>query len=109
MSAQMGMLDWYRPVPDGPCGLFVWKQGEAAPIGQGVDEECRLTPARLSQRRLPPQFEIYSYDLSLRPVIARMECGAARRRGVGTHEKSNKLSGNLTVLVLTLSLRVRFS
>jgi len=58
MIAKMGMLDWYRPVPDlacpvcgtplrewqgkeGPCGLFVWQQGEIAPIDQVVDEECR--------------------------------------------------------------------
>lgn len=88
----MGMFDWYQPFPDlecptcgallkewqgkhGPCGLFLWKQGFAAPIDQLVDEECRIGMEQLSQKRLPQEFEIYSYDCSShQPVSALCKC-----------------------------------
>jgi hypothetical protein len=75
----MGMFDLYQPRErircpecstdlvewqgkDGPCGLFLWKEGHPAPISQDVDEEIRLTDAMREQLRLPRAFTIYSYD-----------------------------------------------
>ncbi len=74
----MGMIDHYQPdpLPDCPrcgksiadwqskdvhCGLFLWKQGSAAPTDQLVDSECRLTDVELSEKRLSDKFEIYAY------------------------------------------------
>jgi hypothetical protein len=69
------MFDYYRPQPaiacpvcgalleewqghDGPCGLFVWVQGRAAPIDQVVSSDARLEPASLERIRLPTSFSI---------------------------------------------------
>jgi hypothetical protein len=71
------MFDHYQPDPtltcpvcaaplsgwqgkDGPCGLFVWRQGAATPIDQDVAEEVRLEPAALASVRLPASFHIYA-------------------------------------------------
>jgi hypothetical protein len=60
---------------DGPCGLLVWKQGVASPIGDQLTEECRLSSPELALKRLPDRFEIYSYDCrSHQPVTARCMC-----------------------------------
>ena len=73
----MGMFDHYRPKPgiscsacgaselewqgkDGPCALFVWEQGQSAPIDQLVDDECKLPPDDRAKHRLPPRFEIHA-------------------------------------------------
>jgi hypothetical protein len=73
----MGMFDYYVPRPsltcprcqapladfqgkDGPCGLFVWLQGIAAPSDQSVDEEWKLLPEKRGALRLPERFEIYT-------------------------------------------------
>ena len=73
----MGLFDHYRPTPDlacpvcqasqlewqgkhGPCGLFVWQQGHAAPIDQLVDDDCQLSQAERAAKRLPTRFEIYA-------------------------------------------------
>ena len=73
----MGMFDHYRPRPNlacpvcgasdldwqgkgGPCALFVWEQGQASPVGQGVDDECRIPAESMSEFRLPVRFEIYA-------------------------------------------------
>lgn len=45
---------------DGPCGLFAWRQGAAAPLGQHVDEECALPLGERARARLPGRFEFYS-------------------------------------------------
>jgi hypothetical protein len=75
----MSMFDCYKPAPelrcpvcqrflgewqgkDGPCGLLVWTEGLAAPIGQAVSEDLRLDEADLQRKRLPAEFVIYSYD-----------------------------------------------
>lgn len=47
---------------DGPCGLFIWAEGSAAPVGQAVSEDIRLDDADLQCKRLPSMFVIYSYD-----------------------------------------------
>ena len=69
------MFDYYRPQPtiacpvcgapisewqgnDGPCGLFVWEQGSAAPIDQVASLDVRLDTASLQRVRLPPLFLI---------------------------------------------------
>jgi len=74
----MGMFDWYRPlgpldcpvchVPllewqgkDGQCALYVWQQGEAAPVEQACDEEYKR-PDTMKLARLPDSFSIYSND-----------------------------------------------
>lgn len=44
---------------DGPCKSVVWKQGEAAPVDQRVDDDWRLPADQLRAFRLPPSFEIY--------------------------------------------------
>lgn len=71
------MFDWYLPHPDlscpvcgesnlewqgkdGPQGMFVWEQGHAAPIDQVVDDECRISPERRAEKRLPARFEMYA-------------------------------------------------
>lgn len=73
----MGMFDHYRPKPalqcpvcgvfgegwqgkGGPCGLFVWEQGQAAPVDQLVDEECQISAEARAKFRLPTRFEIYT-------------------------------------------------
>lgn len=74
----MGMYDSYKPAKeyacpvcgtplkdwqgkDGPCGLFVWQEGEKYPIDQLVDEEVRSSVEE-RQWMLPLRFWIYSYD-----------------------------------------------
>jgi hypothetical protein len=69
------MFDYYRPQPslacpacgatlnewqgyDGPCGLFVWEQGTAAPIDQVVSLDVRLDPIDRQRIRLPGSFLI---------------------------------------------------
>jgi hypothetical protein len=76
-SSAMGMFDTYLPSPslscprcgaplcdlqgkDGPCGLFVWRQGVAAPADQPVDDECKLPVEKRDAFRLPERFEIYT-------------------------------------------------
>jgi hypothetical protein len=73
----MGMFDHYRPKPelvcpvcgvsdpewqgkDGPCALFVWEQGQSAPVDQLVDDECKISPEDRAEIRLPARFEIYT-------------------------------------------------
>jgi hypothetical protein len=93
----MGMFDWYRPTgvascpacgevlgdwqgTDGPCGLFVWEQGEMAPVDQLVDEEVRLEEADRRKCRLPGVFRLYAYCRCGRRVDAEGGCD----RGVWT-------------------------
>lgn len=72
----MGMYDCYEPLPlrcpicdrpledwqgkDGPCAIFVWREGVAAPIAQLVDEDCALSPEDRGTWRLPEEFTIYT-------------------------------------------------
>jgi hypothetical protein len=75
----MGMFDWYRPTgdlkcpacgrplttwqgKDGPRALFVWQQGEAAPVAQEADDDVQLAKGERQGIRLPSRFTIYSYD-----------------------------------------------
>jgi hypothetical protein len=83
----MGMFDWYRPNQnfecpicrvglnewqgkDGPCALFVWREGEVSPLEQPIDEECKLPEEARNTFRLPESFEIYSYDCGRHRVSA---------------------------------------
>jgi hypothetical protein len=87
----MGMFDWYQPYPplscpvcgielkewqgkEGPCALFVWRQGTAGPVDQLVEAECRLSDDRLMGWRLPETFFIYSYDCERHMVLATGNC-----------------------------------
>jgi hypothetical protein len=71
------MFDYYRPKPDiqcpvcgaaglewqgksRPCALFVWEQGQAAPVDQLVDDECKISSEARGEVRLPVRFEIYA-------------------------------------------------
>jgi len=74
----VGMFDWYQPRQplrcpvcdseldgwqgkDGPCALFVWRQGERSPVDQ-LAEDVAL-PANERQRfTLPPEFVFYTDD-----------------------------------------------
>ena len=73
----MGMFDHYRPKPeiacpvcgasqlewqgkDGPCALFVWEQGQIAPVDQMASDDCKLPPEKREAWRLPARFEIYA-------------------------------------------------
>ncbi|MFC4311214.1 hypothetical protein ACFPN2_19100 [Steroidobacter flavus] len=75
----MGMFDYYKPTSehrcpvcqrpllewqgkDGPCALFVWAEGCAWPLDQAASDDACLDPEDLQTWRLPPSFEIYSYD-----------------------------------------------
>ncbi len=75
----MGMFDYYEPNPpllcpvcrtalmewqgkDGPCWLFLWRQGYPAPTEQRVDAESGIAIEGMEQERLPDEFLIYSYD-----------------------------------------------
>ena len=85
----MSMFDWYQPATqltcpqcgtklrewqgkDGPCGLFVWREGVRHPADQLIDdEEVRLPTEELSRFTLPSSFEIYSHDCpNHRPIDA---------------------------------------
>lgn len=75
----MGMFDWYKPAKeyscpvcgtplkdwqgkDGPCGLFVWQEGDKNPIDQPIDDEVRLSVEERQQFILLLRFWIYSFD-----------------------------------------------
>jgi len=87
------MFDWYKPTDtyhcpkcgtkltewqgkDGPCALFVWKQGIRNPVDQKVeDEELQWSDEKKSQFTLPGSFVIYSYDCpGHQPVEAECSC-----------------------------------
>ena len=74
----MGLFDYYQPRPeiacpfcgkeltdwqgkDGPCALFVWRQGVVAPIDQPVSDDARLDPETMARITLPTSFMIYAY------------------------------------------------
>ncbi|MDB5390476.1 MAG: hypothetical protein JWM11_6122 [Planctomycetaceae bacterium] len=76
---QMSMFDWYRPIgilecpvchsplrewqgKDGPCALYIWQQGVAAPVDQACEKECQGSSSLMEASRLPPTFTIYSDD-----------------------------------------------
>src|SRR5262245_16638959 len=86
----MGMFDWYHPADqlecpichsplrewqgkDGACALFVWKQGDAIPIEQAVDDEIGALPEVVQSTRLPASFQIYSHDCSMHRVTAQCQ------------------------------------
>ena len=59
---------------DGPCGLFVWREGEPNAVSQGADES-NLNPENRKKFVLPEIFEIYSYDCDCPfPVEAICSC-----------------------------------
>ena len=77
----MGWFDWYQtseplqcPVcrtplsewqgKDGPCGLFVWEQGRAAPVDQKIEKDIAIEIAQRETLRLPEEFLIFSYNCS---------------------------------------------
>jgi len=89
----MSMFDWYRPTStakcpqcgaalkewqgkDGPCALFIWKQGHRNPIDQQVeDEELQWSDEERRRFVLPEHFVIYSYDCpNHQPVEAKCTC-----------------------------------
>ena len=84
----MAMFDNYRPDPplacprcgkplegwqgkEGPCALLVWKQGNAEPVAQLVDDDARGDWTRLRQERLPESFTIYAWDAEGHQVEAK--------------------------------------
>src|SRR4051794_31429781 len=75
----MGMFDWYEPKPpiaspttgrpltewqgkDGPCALFVWVQGQCAPVDQLASDDAKILDEQRAAFRLPDHFLIYSFE-----------------------------------------------
>ena len=54
---------------DGPCGLMVWRQGEASPIDQPIDDDGRLDQESLARVRLPESFRIFTNCCSQRFAV----------------------------------------
>jgi hypothetical protein len=86
-DGSVGMLDWYVPVPALACPvcespvsewqgsdadnvLYVWRQGEAAPIGWRIDEEIEVPGAR-DAARLPRHFSIFAWDEAGHEIVAK--------------------------------------
>lgn len=103
------MFDWYRPKgglkcpvcehelvvwqgKDGPRGLFVWEQGRSWPVGQEVDEECRIPESARERFRLPSRFTIYSYDCPDHQPIA-ADCSCTDETWTSTTLKQPDLKG----------------
>lgn len=74
----MGFFDWYEPSGEfccatcgkwldewqgtgAACGMFVWRQGEAAPVSQQVDNEVAIDPTDREKLRIPDGSVIYSF------------------------------------------------
>jgi hypothetical protein len=84
----MGMFDLYEPSnelrcpvdgrllinwhgKEGPCALFVWRQGSPHPVAQMVDEEIRLGPVEWQNWSLLSEFTIQCFDCpDHQPVLA---------------------------------------
>ncbi len=81
------MFDQYRPKPgiscpvcgasslewqskDGPCALFVWVEGHAAPVEQMASDDCKLPPEERDAWRLPDRFEMFAECLCRTPLGA---------------------------------------
>lgn len=76
----MSLFDWYEPEPplscpvcgaalpewqgtNGPCLLFVWRQGLIAPVEhRGDGEDFQVYDADLKRWKLPEEFVIVSHD-----------------------------------------------
>ena len=82
----MGMFDYYEPVPilkcpeclislrewqgkEGENALFVWRQGERAPIFQRAGD-WNISDENRAKFRLPSKFVIYSHDCPNHVVVA---------------------------------------
>ena len=55
------LVEWQGK--EGPCGLFVWKEGCANPVGQNAGD-VSLDPEKLLEKTLPEQFSISCHDCS---------------------------------------------
>lgn len=80
----MGLYDFYQPNTiacpkckaelegwqgkDGPCALFLWREGAAHPIDQPIDVGARIDRKRFIDFTLPARFSLYA------------ECGNCTRR-----------------------------
>ena len=75
MDMDFGLFDWYEPTDafacghcgsplrwqgkDGPKALFVWRQGQAAPVDQrGVAPESKMDAEQRATYRLPTTFKL---------------------------------------------------
>ena len=58
---------------DGPCALFVFREGVSGAVDQRVDDECRLAANQLSAQRLPDEFFIRAYDCGC-PFPTELRC-----------------------------------
>jgi hypothetical protein len=72
------MFDTYEPEPplpcpvcggaslgwqgkDGPCALFLWRQGHRHPVDQPIDEDARIDPQRYAEFTLPQTFALLGW------------------------------------------------
>lgn len=85
-AGRVGMFDWYQPRAiacprcgaalvewqgkDGPCALFVYREGDAAPVDQRVDDDARIAVTDRARFALSRSVAIYSYDCEHAPVHA---------------------------------------
>lgn len=46
---------------DGPCNLFLWRQGHRHPVEQPIDEDARIDSRRYSEFTLPQTFVLYGW------------------------------------------------
>ncbi len=105
----MGMFDSFKPSrpltcpacglalrrwqgKDGPCVLFVWREGVASPIDQEldevdeVDEDIRALIPDRERQRLPKTFTIYSYECPRHQPVGRSPLSARPKMTYG-HER----------------------
>ena len=58
---------------DGPCGLFLFREGVAGAVEQCVDPECRIAASELMALLLPEEFFIRSHDCGC-PFPSELRC-----------------------------------
>lgn len=97
---RVGMFDWYEledsracaqcgetltewQGTDGPCGLFVWRQGRRGPVDHRVDDEVALAPEDRAAHILPTDFVIYGFCSKGHQAWITCSCSDGVWTGVG--------------------------
>jgi len=96
----MGMCDWYEPRgafsclvcggglrewqgTDGPCALFVFREGQAGAVDQRFDDEVGMPKDELRSVELPADFQICSYDCGC-PYPTTLKCACVEGKWSST-------------------------
>jgi hypothetical protein len=102
----MGFFDYYEPIgsyacpvcatpqlewqgKDGPCGLFLFREGSPGAVEQRVDDDCRLPFDQISAQRLPDEFFIHAHDCDC-PFSTELRCFLSD----GVWQRSDLLTGS---------------